>query len=272
VDGPFRKDAETCGADSKNPLREDSLKIAAGLCDDLENRSRRIFSRRAERERKTVFCGLATVRIEYNAALVRLYTWGLSIQMSQAATGVATTPDETLVELAGGGDASAREELFRRHFAIAHRVAYRLLGHEQDALDAVQDGFLKAALHLEDFDGRSGFRTWLLRIVTNAALDSGRKRKRRTTLHLDDGVGDPAGDLALDDPTRRLHAEDLRNALNAALARLSADTRATFVLFAEAGLSYKEIAETQHLPVGTVMSRLHYARHKLQEYLADVDY
>jgi RNA polymerase sigma-70 factor (ECF subfamily) len=155
---------------------------------------------------------------------------------------------------------------------MAHRVAYRLLGHEQDALDAVQDGFLKAALHLNDFDGRSGFRTWLLRIVTNAALDSGRKRKRRTTLRLEDGIDDSAGAVTLDDPTRGLHAEDLRAALNAALARLSTDTRATFVLFAEAGLSYKEIAEAQELPVGTVMSRLHYARHKLQEYLADVDY
>jgi RNA polymerase sigma-70 factor (ECF subfamily) len=192
--------------------------------------------------------------------------------MSQAATGVATTPDETLVKLAGGGDASAREELFRRHFAMAYRVAYRLLGHEQDAMDAVQDGFLKAALHLEDFDGRSGFRTWLFRIVTNTALDSGRKRKRRTTLRLEDGVGDTAADMSLDDPTRRLHAEDLRAALNAALARLSADTRATFVLFAEAGLSYKEIADAQELPVGTVMSRLHFARHKLQEYLADIDF
>ena len=182
------------------------------------------------------------------------------------------TPDETLVELAGGGDASAREELFRRHFAVAYRVAYRLLGHEQDAMDAVQDGFLKAAVHLSDFDGRSGFRTWLLRVVTNSALDSGRKRKRNKILRLEDGMEQSAGATTFDDPTRGLRAEDLRAALNAALARLSTETRATFVLFAEAGLSYKEIAEAQALPVGTVMSRLHYARHKLQEYLADIDY
>jgi RNA polymerase sigma-70 factor (ECF subfamily) len=192
--------------------------------------------------------------------------------MIQAATGAAMTPDETLVKLAVEGDASVREELFRRHFEMAHRVAFRLLGHEQDAMDAVQDGFLKAALHLSDFDGRSGFRTWLLRIVTNAALDSGRKRKRRTTLRLEDGMGDAAEDSDFDDPARGLHAQDLRAALNLALGRLSADTRATFVLFAEAGLTYKEIADAQNLPVGTVMSRLHYARHKLQEYLADIDF
>lgn len=192
--------------------------------------------------------------------------------MIQAATGVAMTPDETLVKLASGGNASAREELFRRHFTMAHRVAYRLLGHEQDAMDAVQDGFLKAALHLDDFDGRSGFRTWLLRIVTNTALDSGRKRKRRKTLRLEDGLDDSGGATTHDDPARGLHAQDLRAALNLALTRLSADTRATFVLFAEAGLTYKEIADAQGLPVGTVMSRLHYARHKLQEYLADVEF
>src|SRR5919201_1904830 len=101
--------------------------------------------------------------------------------MTDGQAGVLATPDEILVDQARRGDRPAREELFRRHFGIAHRVAYRLLGHEQDALDAVQDGFLKAVRHLEDFDGRSGFRTWLLRIVNNAALDLGRRRKRRPT-------------------------------------------------------------------------------------------
>src|SRR5262245_39162202 len=105
--------------------------------------------------------------------------------MPEASAGVLETPDEALVAQACAGDRAAREELFRGQFGMAHRVAYRLLGHEQDALDAVQDAFLKAVLHLEDFDGRSGFRTWLLRIVTNAALDSGRKRRRRSTIPLD---------------------------------------------------------------------------------------
>src|SRR5262249_61279963 len=106
--------------------------------------------------------------------------------MPEVANGVST-PDETLVELARRGDRSACEELFYRHRGVAYSVAYRCLGHEQDAQDAVQDGFLKAVAHLSDFDGRSGFRTWLLRIVTNAALDSGRKRRRRPTVGLADG-------------------------------------------------------------------------------------
>ncbi|MBX6314120.1 MAG: RNA polymerase sigma factor [Isosphaeraceae bacterium] len=183
------------------------------------------------------------------------------------ATRVLATPDEILVERAREGDGLAREELFRRHFGTAYRVAHRLLGHEQDALDAVQDAFLKAVVHLAEFDGRSGFRTWLLRIVTNAALDAGRKRSRRPALQLDDSLLGGSETAVADDPALGLHREDLRRALEAALDRLSPTTRATFILFAEAGLSYKEIADCQNLPIGTVMSRLHYARQKLQSYL-----
>jgi RNA polymerase sigma-70 factor, ECF subfamily len=191
--------------------------------------------------------------------------------MLEAPSGIPTTPDETLVELARGGDPQAREELFRRHWEIAYRVAHRLLGHEQDALDAVQDAFLKAVVHLGDFDGRSGFRTWLLRIVTNSAHDAGRKRRRRSRFRI--GVGEAeAPEVAIQqDPASGLQRDDLRNMLDAALSRLSESIRTTFVLFAEAGLSYKEIAQCQRVPVGTVMSRLHYARQKLQSYLEGID-
>lgn len=193
--------------------------------------------------------------------------------MPEADGGVIAAPDEVVVGLARQGHAPAREEIFRRNFGIAYRVAYRLLGNEQDALDAVQDGFLKAVVHLEEFDGRSGFRTWLLRIVTNAALDLGRKRRRRSSLSLDeraDGGGRIDVAAAYEDPAGGLHREDLRKVIAGALDRLSTSTRATFVLFAEAGLSYKEIAECQDVPIGTVMSRLHYARQKLQGYLEGV--
>ena len=97
-------------------------------------------------------------------------------RMLEVFTGVQT-PDETLVRLARGGDNSAREELFRRYRSDAYRYAYRQLGHEQDALDVVQESMLKAFSGLADFDGRSAFRTWLLRIVINTAFDWGRRRK-----------------------------------------------------------------------------------------------
>jgi RNA polymerase sigma-70 factor, ECF subfamily len=179
------------------------------------------------------------------------------------ALSVVQMPDETLVSQARAGDLSAREELFHRHRSDCYRCAYRLLGHEQDALDVVQEAMLKAFSALTDFDGRSGFRTWLLRIATNTAYDWGRRRKRRP--------GGRGGDEAPDheaatheDPARRLHQQDQRREIDQALGRLSSTLRETFVLFAELGLSYKEIAESQNVPIGTVMSRIYAAREKLK--------
>jgi len=177
------------------------------------------------------------------------------------------TPDEVLVRRARERDAVAREELFQRYREDAYRVAYRLLGHEQDALDVVQEALIKAFLGLRDFDGRSGFRYWLLRIVGNTALDWGRRRKRRTILRNGNGRGDLPEPAFHDDPARSLHQQDLRRALDKALDHLSPKIRTTFVLFAELGLSYKEIAETQDIPIGTVMSRINAAREKLQQNL-----
>lgn len=186
--------------------------------------------------------------------------------MLEAPTSVQV-PDEVLVRRARERDPDAREELFQRYRGDAYRVAYRLLGHEQDAMDVVQEALLKAFSGLAEFDGRSGFRYWLLRIVSNTALDWGRRRKRRPTLNLGDdlrGATEPACD---DDPARRLYQQDLRRSLDAALSRLSPKIRGTFVLFAEVGLSYREIAETQEVPIGTVMSRINAAREKLQQSL-----
>jgi RNA polymerase sigma-70 factor, ECF subfamily len=184
--------------------------------------------------------------------------------MLQALSDVQT-PDEALVRRARAGDCPAREELFQRHRGESYRYAYRLLGHEEDALDVVQDAMLKAFSALGDFDGRSGFRTWLLRIVINTAYDSGRRRKRRPSARGGSGEEwanhEPTND---DDPGRRLSQQDLRRRLDQALTRLSSTLRETFILFAELGLSYKEIAETQAVPIGTVMSRIHSAREKLQ--------
>src|SRR6516165_7716447 len=147
--------------------------------------------------------------------------------MLEVVTGVQT-PDETLVRLARDGNDLAREELFRRYRSDAYRYAYRQLGHEQDALDVVQESMLKAFSGLRDFDGRSGFRTWLLRIVINTALDWGRRRRRRPG-----GRGGDNGDMAHyeaagdDDPAKRLHQQDLRIALDRALDRLSQTIRST---------------------------------------------
>src|SRR5262245_10520874 len=96
-----------------------------------------------------------------------------------------TPTDDQLIGRYARGDRSALEALFERYRQPAFRIAYRLLGHEADALDAVQEGFVKVLTHLHGFQGRSSFKTWLLRVVSNAALDLGRHRGRRRMRSLD---------------------------------------------------------------------------------------
>src|SRR5437762_11310206 len=100
--------------------------------------------------------------------------------------------DEQLLTCYAEGRRDALDELFRRYRLASYRVAYRLLGNEPDALDAVQEGFVKALTHLAGFQGRSSFKTWLLRVVSNAALDLGRQRGRREALSLDAAPADEA--------------------------------------------------------------------------------
>ena len=179
---------------------------------------------------------------------------------------VVPVPDEELVALAKSGDLSGVEELLRRHYGISKRVARRYLGNEQDAEDAVQDGFVKVLRSLDHFDGRSGFRTWLLRVVTNAALDLGRRRKRRANSSFDELTSSSEPGIEID-PAAGLANADLRRRLDEALSQLSPEIRSTFVLVAEAECSYQQVAEIQEVPIGTVMSRVHYARKKLQAWL-----
>src|SRR6266513_3926106 len=105
--------------------------------------------------------------------------------------------DHELLAHAARGCKDALDELFQRHRLVAYRVAYRLLGNEADALDAVQEAFVKALTHLPGFQGRSTFKTWLLRVVSNAAMDLGRQRGRREALSLDAAVPRDAADARL---------------------------------------------------------------------------
>jgi RNA polymerase sigma-70 factor (ECF subfamily) len=179
--------------------------------------------------------------------------------------------DDQLLARFGSGEHAALEELFCRYRGPAYQVAYRLLGNEADALDAVQEGFVKALTHLGGFQGRSSFKTWLLRIVSNAALDLGRQRGRREAFSLEAAEqGDGEGGLPgpADDPSRGAERADLRRVLDDALARLPEAQRRTFVLHVDGGLSYREVAEALGISIGTVMSRLFYARQKLRGHLA----
>jgi RNA polymerase sigma-70 factor (ECF subfamily) len=184
-----------------------------------------------------------------------------------AGTALIVAGDEQLLAGAALGDREALSELFRRYRSVAYRVAYRLLGNEPDALDAVQDAFVKALTHLHGFQGRSSFKTWLLRVVSNTSLDLGRRRGRRAALSFD-AMGpvhrEEIEPLVADAAGHDLERVDLRRLLQEALDQLSPAQRQTFVLYAEAGLSYREVAGTLNISVGTVMSRLYYARQKLR--------
>lgn len=178
--------------------------------------------------------------------------------------------DEQLISRFMRGDRSVLEELFVRYREIAYRVAYRLLGNEPDALDAVQEGFIKALKNLRGFEQRSSFKTWLLRIVSNASFDLGRQRGRRGTVSVDSvdwQEQDCSATLGFD-PIQEVEQADLRQALDAALQQLPEAQRRTFVLHVDAGLSYREVAAAMDISIGTVMSRLFYARQKLKGILA----
>ncbi len=174
--------------------------------------------------------------------------------------------DEQLLARHARGEPAALEELFRRHRSTAYRVAYRRLGQEADALDAVQEGFVKALRHLDGFRGRSSFKTWLLRIVANAALDLRRRRERRRAAALEGWLGENEPSAA-QAGAGGLERAELRRLLDEALATLPEAHRQAFVLHADGELPYREVAQIQGVPIGTVMSRLYYARRKLQAYL-----
>jgi RNA polymerase sigma-70 factor (ECF subfamily) len=169
-----------------------------------------------------------------------------------------TDDDEALVRLAVAGDQSAFTELVRRHERRVFAVAVRMLGREEDALDATQDAFLTVYRKLEQFRGESAFSTWLHRIAVNACYDLLRKRARQPMLHLatdDDREFEPGPPV--DD-----HAGAVAGELDAerALAQVSPDFRAVLVLADVQDLSYEEVADILGVPIGTVRSRLHRGR------------
>ncbi|RLT09168.1 MAG: RNA polymerase sigma factor [Planctomycetota bacterium] len=184
--------------------------------------------------------------------------------------------DAEQVRRAQAGDRDAREAIFANNWPICVRVARRMTGSDEDAGDVVQDAFVKALNNLERFDHRSTFRTWLLRIVTNCATDHLRRNRRRSQLFKMTGwtIGERQSTpepSQIIDPGKSLEQRDLRQEIDSALAQLSETTRGAFVLYAEAEMTYQEVADTLSVPIGTIMSRIHSARKKLQVVAKDLD-
>ena len=195
-----------------------------------------------------------------------------------AAAAQATGPaDGEIVQRAKEGDHEAFRVLVERYQGRAYRLALRVVRDEEQARDAVQDAFIKAYGSLDRFQGRSGFYTWLYRIVMNQCLDRKRRDKSDRELEWDDvtaaravqapAAGGGAGEGAGPAPDAAAERGELRQILAKAIAELPEDARRTIELREIDGLSYREIAEALGIPKGTVMSRLHYARRSLQESL-----
>jgi RNA polymerase sigma-70 factor (ECF subfamily) len=179
-----------------------------------------------------------------------------------------------LVEQAARGEREARRELFERHRDAAFSVAVRITGRREDALDVVQDSFIKAFERLGDFQQAAGFRTWLLRIVTNRALDLLRARKVRLAVSFDTGDDEPRleppGSSRTEQPGADLERRELADRLQAAVESLPPEQRAVFALYATGEMTYGQIAEAVGIPIGTVMSRLYHARRRLHQLLEDL--
>ena len=183
--------------------------------------------------------------------------------------------DFRLVALAQQGDMSAYDELVTRHRGKIYAMIRNMVKNDADAWDLSQDVFIKAWKALPRFEARARFSTWLFRISHNVVYDWVRKRKIESAGELNDEIFDRDRiDLSartapafVESPDDALSNSELREKISAALETLSPEHREAVMLKDVQGLSYKEIADVMECTLGTVMSRLFYARQKLQNLL-----
>lgn len=184
--------------------------------------------------------------------------------------------DAELVRLCQEGHAGSYETLVVRYRGRVYAMILNMTGNDADAWDLSQDVFLKAWKALPRFEARSQFFTWLYRIAHNVTYDWLRKRKISPGTEFDDALGQtPAAGAvtvpqASQEPDTRLRNKEVGARIADALKELSPEHRAVMLLKEVDGLSYQEIADTVGCTLGTVMSRLFYARKRLQTLLRDV--
>jgi RNA polymerase sigma-70 factor (ECF subfamily) len=156
-------------------------------------------------------------------------------------------------------------------------MVYGMVQNEQDAWDLAQEGFLKAWKSIHRFKGESSFYTWLYRIMTNVTIDSLRRKGIRGEAEFDDRIapvnvepGSRTTPSSAPLPNEKLEYREIRQRIDHAIAKLSPEHRAVIVMKEIEDLQYNEIAEVLNCSLGTVMSRLFYARKKLQSLLRDL--
>jgi RNA polymerase sigma-70 factor (ECF subfamily) len=187
----------------------------------------------------------------------------------------APTEETELVRRARHGDLQAYDELVKRYQERIYATIYHMTSNHEDANDLAQDSFIKAFQALKTFKGGSTFYTWLYRIAVNKTINFLKQRKNRTHMSLNDmdfnAEHDPDLMSLISDNTPRRAAglTELQKKLNEALLKLSEPHRMVVVLHDVQGHSHEEIAEIMDCNIGTVRSRLFYARQQMQSYLAD---
>ena len=185
--------------------------------------------------------------------------------------------DLKLVDAAKNGDTRAFRELYARYHKKVYAIAYGMLRNHDEAMDVVQESFLKVHRYLDRFEQSSSFYTWLYRLVSNQCIDHVRRNKRHRGAEYDEKVQDaearqvPApGSLDLSnpgDPRALVQRGEIRAAVEDCLQELSEKHRAVIVLREIQGLSYEEMSAVEDCSKGTIMSRLFHARRKMQNLL-----
>jgi RNA polymerase sigma factor RpoE len=185
-------------------------------------------------------------------------------------------PEEMeLVKRARKGDLTAYDELVRRYQERIYATVYHMTANHEDANDLAQEAFIKAFQALRSFKGGSSFYTWIYRIAVNKTINFLKQRRNRAQMSLDDldfnAEHDPDLVALISDktPRREVGLAELQEKLNAAMQKLSEPHRLAVTLHDVQGLSHEEIAEIMDCNIGTVRSRLFYARQQLQAYLSD---
>lgn len=187
----------------------------------------------------------------------------------------AGTDDQTLVRAAQKGDMVAYEELVARHRDKIYARAYSMMRNEDDAIDLSQEAWVKGWQRLVQFQGESSFATWMTRIVINLCLDQLRRQKRHRAESIEEMDEESGGverqmPVVTVNPTERLERGELRKRIDKALSQLSETHRTALILCEFEEMEYKEIAKAMNCSIGTVMSRLFYARRKMAALLADL--
>src|SRR6187401_3056845 len=181
---------------------------------------------------------------------------------------ISTATDEVLVKSAQKGDMAAFEELVARHRDKIFARAFSMMRNEEEAIDLSQEAWVKGWQRLVQFQGEASFGTWMTRIVINLCLDQLRKQKRQRTESIE-AMDDESGGVerhmpvVTTNPTAGLERNELRQRIEKAMSQLSYEHRTVLILHEFEELEYKQIAEAMECSIGTVMSRLFYARRKL---------